>query len=171
MIVLAGIETLLLVLLSLLVVGLLRSHAEILRRLDELSGASPPVDLRPQLPPAAAADAEARGREDLNPLAAVRRIGDDERAVRLDGERGRIDDASRFRTDLNDLPRAVLLLVESEHRMRSPIEHEVLAGRRLLKSDRLTESAGDVRGHSACRTQHLRLYRADRRCEEQQEKS
>jgi hypothetical protein len=40
--VLVAVETLLLVLLALLVVGLLRSHAEILRRLEELSGARAP---------------------------------------------------------------------------------------------------------------------------------
>jgi hypothetical protein len=43
--VLVAVETLLLVLLALLVVGLLRSHAEILRRLEELSGARAP-DIR-----------------------------------------------------------------------------------------------------------------------------
>ena len=45
MTVLVATETLLLVLLALLVVGLLRSHAEILRRLEELSGARAP-DIR-----------------------------------------------------------------------------------------------------------------------------
>jgi hypothetical protein len=44
MTVLVGVETLLLVLLTLLVIGLLRSHAEILRRLDEVGdGASVPA--------------------------------------------------------------------------------------------------------------------------------
>jgi hypothetical protein len=41
--VLVGVETLLLVLVALLVVGLLRSHAEILRRLEELGGEPQPT--------------------------------------------------------------------------------------------------------------------------------
>ena len=45
-------------------------------------------------------------RENLDALAVVRRVGDDERAVRLDGERGRIDDAARLGADVHDLPRA-----------------------------------------------------------------
>jgi len=48
--VLVGVETLLLVLLALLMVGLLRSHAEILRRLEELSGARVP-DVPPSTAP------------------------------------------------------------------------------------------------------------------------
>ena len=43
MTILVGVETLLLVLVALLVVGLLRSHAEILRRLDELGGEPQPT--------------------------------------------------------------------------------------------------------------------------------
>jgi len=51
--VLVAVETLLLVLLTLLVMGLLRSHAEILRRLEELKG-----DRAPHLPTSTATPAE-----------------------------------------------------------------------------------------------------------------
>src|SRR5437762_517062 len=58
--VLVGIETLLLVLLVLLVIGLLRSHAEILRRLDEIVDDAPPTAAHHQpaaVPPPPHADA------------------------------------------------------------------------------------------------------------------
>jgi hypothetical protein len=58
---LLGIETVLLVLLGLLVVGLLRSHAEILRRLETLTGGAVP-----QPPRLAAGSAEARAAVDLD---------------------------------------------------------------------------------------------------------
>ena len=53
-------ETVLLVLLSILVVGLLRSHAEILRRLGR-----PEADEGEALPPASAADSGARAADDV----------------------------------------------------------------------------------------------------------
>jgi hypothetical protein len=65
------------------------------------------------------------------------------------GERGRIDDAARFRADLHDLPRARLLFVEPIHGVAAAIEDEVLAGGGLLKAGDLAKPAGDVRGHGA----------------------
>jgi hypothetical protein len=65
-------------------------------------------------------------REDLDPLAVVRRVGDDEGAVGFDRERGRIDDLSGLAADGDDLPRARLLGVEAIDRMAAAIEHEIL---------------------------------------------
>ena len=53
-----------------------------------------------------AADAESGRREDLDPLAVVRRVGDDEGAVGLDRERRRVDDLARLAADRDDRPRA-----------------------------------------------------------------
>jgi hypothetical protein len=57
--VLVGVETLLLVLVSLLVIGLLRSHAEILRRLEQLAGEPQPNPAHHRsAPPPTSADTE-----------------------------------------------------------------------------------------------------------------
>ena len=88
-------------------------------------------------------------------------LGDDERAVRLDREGHRIDDASRFRPDLDDFPHARLLLIDAEHGVRAAIEHEVLAGARLLEADRFAEPSSQVGGHRADRPQDVRPPRGE----------
>ena len=81
------------------------------------------------------AEAETSRRKYLDALAPVRRICHDERAVRLDRERRGIDDASGFGADLHDLPHARPLLVDAVHRVRTPVESEVLPGSRLIVPD------------------------------------
>ena len=115
-----------------------------------------------------AADAEPGGREDLDALPVVRRVGDDEGAVGLDGKRGGIDDLARLAADLDDLPRARLLRVEAVDRVGAAVEDEVLAGGGLLKAGRLAELARDVRGHrtrsiAGCLASARRQRRRERR--------
>jgi len=84
------------------------------------------------------------------------RVGDHEAAVgRIDIERGRLEHAPGFLSDLDDLARR-LIRADGVHRVRASIEHVVQAVVRLLKPDRVLERARDVRRQAATRTQHVR---------------
>src|SRR5581483_4614826 len=52
--------------------------------------------------------------------------------------------------------------IDSEDRVCAPIEDEVLAGRRLLKSGRIAKAPGDARGNAARRSDDVRLARRHR---------
>ena len=135
------------------------------RRLEDDASFQPARHQKPALP-------ESGGRENLNPLAAVGGVGDDEAAVGGDGERGGVDDAARLRADLHDLPRARLLGVDTEDRMRAPVEDEVLTRIGLLEADRGTKASGDVRGNRAARLQDLwrsRIEDGDRRDDDERD--
>jgi hypothetical protein len=101
------------------------------------------------------AKTKTRRREDLYALAAVRRIGNDEGARRLDAEGGRIDDASWLGANLHDFPGAGSVFVDAVHGVRAPIEHEVLPRGGLLKTDWIAEPAGNACGNGADRTDDI----------------
>src|SRR3989338_7536481 len=101
-------------------------------------------------------------REDLHTLAVAGRVGDRERAPRLDREGRRVDDAARLRTDPDDLPRARLSRIDAVDRVGGTVEDEVLPGSGLLKAGRTTEPPGEVRWNRPRRTEHIGLERRDR---------
>src|SRR5262249_42765532 len=91
-----------------------------------------------------AADPEPDRTEDLDTLAIVRSVGYDKRTVGRHRNRGRIDDAPRLRSDLDDRHHARSLCIDSIYGMSATIEHEVLTRCRSLESRRFPEMAGDL---------------------------
>ena len=110
-----------------------------------------------------AADRKTDRIENLNTRGSARGIGDDERAVGSDGERGGIDDAPWLGADSDDLPGTGLRFVDTEHGVGAPIENEILSGRRLLKAGRLSKTPGDVGGNGSCRLENVELQTCERR--------
>jgi hypothetical protein len=102
-----------------------------------------------------AADPETGGAEDLNSLAVVRCISHNERSVGLHGEGRRIDDVPWLGSDLDDLPGARLVGVDSVDGVSAAIEHVILPGARLLEADGLAESAGDAGGNGTGGAENL----------------
>ncbi|PYQ88072.1 MAG: hypothetical protein DMG02_18195 [Acidobacteria bacterium] len=107
--------------------------------------------------------AEAGRRENLNPLAAAGGVGDGERSIGRDRKRRGIDDSSFLAADVHDFPRARPRRVHAEDDVRPPIEHEVLSGRRLLKTSWIAETSGDVRRDRIDRTEYVDLQRGEQK--------
>jgi hypothetical protein len=63
---------------------------------------------------------------------------------------------------VHDLPRARLLLVDTEDDVRAPIEDEVLAGRGLLKAGDVPEAAREMRRDRAHRSDDVGPQRGQR---------
>src|SRR5205823_10144317 len=96
----------------------------------------------------------AAGGKHLDALFSERSVSDHERAVRrIDRERRRIEHASGFSADLDDLLRGVAL--NREYGVAAPVEDEVSAGIALLKAHRLPERSNNVRGNATGRLKDL----------------
>lgn len=103
--------------------------------------------------------------EDLHALPAVRAVGDDDAPAGLEIERARFEQASFLEPDLDDLAERLGLRVDSIHRVGAAVEHERGAVGSPLEREGFAESAGDVRGKTAARFEHLDaegLYGRDR---------
>ena len=97
--------------------------------------------------------------EGLHALLRPRHIGDDEASVGGDVETGRLNHASVFLADLQNLARRRLVRVHRVHGVAPAIEDEVGAARVLLEIQRLFVAADDVRGKAAGGTKHLDAQR------------
>ena len=75
-----------------------------------------------------AGQARAGGSEYLDPLLPVRRVTDDEQALRVDVEPERLKDAARLSADLHDRPRRPHLAIDGHERVPAPVEHDQVTG-------------------------------------------
>ncbi len=85
----------------------------------------------------------AREIEDLQPLASIRRIGDDESRVGGEIERRRLDDPAALAANLDHLAARLRFGIDAVDRMAAAVEDVIDAALRLLKSDRLAKSVAD----------------------------
>ena len=87
----------------------------------------------------------AAGEKDLHAGVAAGCVRDEERAIRGEIERGRIQHATLFSADLDQLGGGIEAARGDVDRMRTAVEDEVVACRRLLTAGEILEAAGDVR--------------------------
>jgi hypothetical protein len=97
--------------------------------------------------------------EGLHALLRPRHIGDDEASVGGDVETGRLNHATVFLADLQNLARRGLVRVHRVHGVAPAIEDEVGAARVLLEVQCLVVTADDVRRKAAGGTKHLDAQR------------
>jgi hypothetical protein len=93
--------------------------------------------------------------EGLHGLLRSRHIGDDEPSIRGDVKAGRLNHATVFLPDLENLARHRFAGIHRVHRMAAPVEDEVGTARVLLEVDRLFVAADYVRRKAAGGAKHL----------------
>ena len=102
-----------------------------------------------------AAQALAVGVEELQPLAAVGGVGDDERAVGGGVERRRLDHATGFAANRHQLAVGRAGGIDAVDGVAAAIEDELLPGGDPLIAERLTELADDLHRQAANRSENL----------------
>ena len=111
------------------------------------------------------------GREHLHAPLPSRRVGDNERAISRGAKRGRSEDAARFGANLDDRVGGGHRFIDAEHRVRTAIEDEEVAGRRLAEPAGFTEPSGEVGRDRVYRDEDLGRDRRDRGGERQDDDS
>ena len=94
--------------------------------------------------------------EGLNPLLKTRDVGNDDVPIAGDVEPRRLNDATFFAADLDDLLSAGSCSVDAVDGMPSPIEHVVRCRSRPAESRRVLKGADDVRWNAADRAKDFR---------------